>query len=336
MGVKLTELVEGRAITLEELFEKRISIDAFNWIYQFLSIIRQKDGQPLLDSQNRVTSHFAGLFYRTLKLLEAGVKPIYVFDGEPPEFKKAVAAKRRDIRAEAVKEWKAALAKGEYAEARKYAMRSSTITDEIIQDCKKLLHAMGVPYVEAPNEGEALCSVMVRKNDAYAVATQDYDSLLFGAPRLIRNLSITGKRKRGKDYIDVHPELIILDEALEKLGLNQSQLIILGILSGTDYNPDGVAGYGPKRALQLVREKKTLSSVLKEIVWDFSVSAEEIFEFFKNPTESRYTIEFRELDPEAVKKILCDEHDFSIDRIESALEKFSQKKGGQKSLQKWF
>ncbi|MBI2076010.1 MAG: flap endonuclease-1 [Candidatus Aenigmarchaeota archaeon] len=337
MGVKLTALVEGRAITLDELFDKQIAIDAFNWIYQFLSIIRQKDGQPLQDSQGRVTSHLTGLFYRTLRVMEAGIKPVYVFDGEPPEFKKEVAAKRRDIRAEAVKEWKEALAKGEYAEARKYAMRSSTITDEIIEDCKKLLDAMGVPCVQAPSEGEALCSVMARKNDAYAVATQDYDSLLFGAPRLIRNLSITGKRRRGKDYIDVKPEIIILSEVLEKLDINHDQLIILGILAGTDYDPEGVAGYGPKKALDLVRQKKTLKSVLKEVVWDFSVSAEEIFDFFSNPTESTYTIEFRELDPEAVKKILCDEHDFSVDRIDSALKKLDEeKKAGQKSLQKWF
>ncbi len=337
MGIQLTELVEGRTITLEELHGKRIAIDAFNWIYQFLAIIRQKDGEPLKDEKGRVTSHLSGLFYRTIRLLEAGAGPIYVFDGEPPAFKKETAQKRKDVRAEAMREWKEALAAKDYEEARKHAMRSSTITDEMIEDSKELLSAMGIPCAQAPSEGEALCAVMCSRGDAYAVATQDYDSLLFGAPRLIRNLSITGRRKRGSEYVDIKPELVLLDDVLEKLDINRSQLIILGILVGTDYNAGGVTGFGPKRALDLVKEKKTLRSVLKEIVWDFDASAEDIYEFFRNPSSAEYNIQFRELDAERIKKILCDGHDFSEERIDSALQKFvEEKKSGQKSLDKWF
>ncbi len=337
MGVQITELVEGRAITLEELFDKRIAIDAFNWIYQFLSIIRQKDGKPLMDTQGRVTSHLSGLFYRTMRMLEAGIKPIYVFDGEPPEFKKKTAQHRRDARAEAMKEWKAALEKEDYEEARKQAARSATITDDIIQDAKELLDAMGVPHIQAESEGEALCSAICRKGDAYAVATQDYDSLLFGTPRLVRNLSITGKRRHGGEYVEVKPELILMDDVLEKLGIEREQLIILSILVGTDYNPGGVKGYGPKRALELVKEKKTLKAVMKEVVWDFDAAPEEIYEFFLRPAGAEYSIEFRDLDAEKIKRILCDQHDFSVERIDMTLQKFAEdKKTSQKSLNKWF
>jgi len=335
MGVQLTSLVKGNEITLEDLFDKRIAIDAFNWIYQFLSIIRQPDGEPLKDSHGNVTSHLSGLFYRTIKLMGATVRPIYVFDGKPPEFKRAVTEQRKDVRAEALREWKEALERKDYEAARKFAQRSSTITDGMVEDSKKLLDALGVPFLQATGEGEALCSLLCRNNDAYAVATQDYDSLLFGTPRLIRNLSITGKKKRKDAYITINPEMIVLKDMLEALGISHDQLIILGILVGTDYNEGGVAGYGPKKALELVKEKKTLRRVFEGLIWDVSVSYEEIFEFFKKPTGMKYEIEFKDVDKEAVKKILCDGHDFSEERIDNSINKLEEKKGEQSSLSRW-
>ncbi|MFH0832658.1 MAG: flap endonuclease-1 [Candidatus Aenigmatarchaeota archaeon] len=334
MGIQLTDLVKGNEITIEDLRNRRIAIDSFNWIYQFLSIIRQRDGEPLKDSKGRVTSHISGLFYRTTKLLEANVKPVFVFDGKPPEFK-VVVEKRRDIRLEAMREWKSALERKDYEAARKFAMRSSTVTEEIINGSKELLSAFGVPVIQAPSEGEALCSVMTRNGDVYATATQDYDSLLFGCNKLVRNLSITGKRKRGTSYVTVNPELLTLDDLLKNLEINQDQLIMLGILIGTDYNPGGVSGYGPKRALELVKAKKTLNEVMKELVWDFDVSAEDIFNFFKHPTVSDYKIEFTEIDENKIKKILCDEYDFSEERVDNVLKKMKREES-QEGLGKFF
>jgi flap endonuclease-1 len=335
VGVQLTALVKGNEITFADLFDKRIAIDAFNWLYQFLSIIRQPDGEPLKDSHGNVTSHLSGLYYRTLKLLEANIKPVYVFDGKPPEFKKAVAEKRHDARIEAMREWKEALERKDYEAARKFAQRSSVITEEMVSDSKQLLDALGVPWLQATSEGEALCSLMCKNGDAYAVATQDYDSLLFGSPRLVRNLSITGKKKRGADYVTINPEMIILKDMLGNLGITQEQLIILGILVGTDYNEGGVPGYGPKKALELVKEKKTMKKTFDGIAWDFSVSQEEIFEFFRKPTKMDYKIEFGEPDKEAIKKILCEEHDFSEERIDKSINKLEEKKGEQSSLSRW-
>ena len=335
MGVSLTQLIQGQEISLEDLFDKRIAIDAYNWIYQFLSIIRQPDGTPLKDSKGRVTSHLSGLYYRTLKLLEAGIKSIYVFDGKPPEFKKQTTEQRRDIRAQAMQEWKEALERKDYEAAKKYAQRSATITDEIIESSKQLLEAMGVPFVQAPNEGEALCSIMTHKGDAFATSSQDYDTLLFGSPRLVRNLSITGKKKRGNEYVTINPEMVLLQDVLNKLGINQDQLIMLSILVGTDYNPGGAAGYGPKKALQRVKDRKTLNSIFSDIIWDFSVSPDEIFEFFKSPKVIKYDIRFDELNETKIMSMLCDEHDFSEERIENALKKLREKKSEQPSLSRW-
>lgn len=334
MGIQLTSLLSGQELEMDQLFDKRIAIDAFNWIYQFLSIIRQPDGEPLKDSNDNITSHLSGLFYRSLKLMEAGIKPIYVFDGEPPSFKKATIEERKNARQEAAKEWKEALEKKDYETARKAAQRSTTITADIIKGSKELLEAMGIPIVQAESEGEALCSLMVQKGDAYAVATQDYDSLLFGASRLIRNLSMTGRRKRGDSYIEVKPEMLILHDILSSLRITRDELILLGIIIGTDFNPGGIPGYGPKKALELVKEKKTIKEALKDFAWDFPVEPEEIFEFFKNPKPTNYDISFRQINEDQVKAILCDEHDFSEERIENSLKKV-QSKESQSSLGRW-
>lgn len=332
MGIQLSNIAKGKEITIEELFDKKIAIDAYNWLYQFLSIIRQFDGEPLKDSKGRVTSHLSGLFYRTVKLMDAGVRPIYVFDGEPPEFKRVTNQLRRDVRAEAAKDWKEALENQDYEAARKHAQRAVTVNDEIIEGSMKLLDAMGVPYLTAPSEGEAMCAYMAARGDVFAAATQDYDSLPFGAPRLIRNLSITGKKKTKV----INPEIIMLNDLLENLEITREQLIIIGILVGTDYNPGGVSGYGPKKALELVKEKKTLNKVMEGLVWSFDIMPQEIFNFFENPPHSDYEIKFGQINMEKLKKFMCDDHEFSEERIENSVKKIMEKKGGQKGLGRFF
>lgn len=333
MGIQFSSLVKGEDIALEQLFDKAVAVDAYNWIYQFLSIIRQPDGEPLKDSRGDITSHLSGLYYRNLKLLETGLRLVYVFDGKPPEFK-IVTSERRDVRAEAAKEWKEALQRGDIEEARKAAMRSTTITPDIVEGSKKLLDAMGIPWIQAPSEGEALCARMAAAGDVYCVATQDYDSLPFGAPRLVRNLSITGKRKRGNSYVTINPEMLVLDKVLKNLGISHDQLIFLGILVGTDFNPGGVAGYGPKKALDLVKKHKNVEEIMRNVPWDFDTPAQQIFEFFKNPPTTDYKIRFVGPDEEKIKAFLCDGHDFSEERVLNALNKIKEKTD-QKSLNRW-
>jgi len=340
MGVQIGTIVPKKEIELESLTGKRIAIDAYNALYQFLSIIRDKmTGEPLKDSKGRITSHLSGLFYRTINFVEAGIKPIYVFDGEPPAFKKVTLKMREEMKEEAEEKMKEALEKGE--EAIKYAQATARVTNEIVEDAKKLLELMGIPIVQAPSEGEVQAAYLAKKGDAYASASQDYDSLLVGSPRLIRNLNITGKRKlpNREVYVEIKPELIELEDILKTLGISREQLIIIGILVGTDYNPEGVEGIGPKKALKLVKEKKTLEFVLKEVEWNFDVSAEEIYNFFLNPpVTDDYKLEWKQPNEEGIIKFMVEEHDFSDERVRNGIEKLKQafSKSQQRSLGSWF
>ncbi|AAL81538.1 flap endonuclease-1 [Pyrococcus furiosus DSM 3638] len=338
MGVPIGEIIPRKEIELENLYGKKIAIDALNAIYQFLSTIRQKDGTPLMDSKGRITSHLSGLFYRTINLMEAGIKPVYVFDGEPPEFKKKELEKRREAREEAEEKWREALEKGEIEEARKYAQRATRVNEMLIEDAKKLLELMGIPIVQAPSEGEAQAAYMAAKGSVYASASQDYDSLLFGAPRLVRNLTITGKRKLpGKNvYVEIKPELIILEEVLKELKLTREKLIELAILVGTDYNPGGIKGIGLKKALEIVRHSK---DPLAKFQKQSDVDLYAIKEFFLNPpVTDNYNLVWRDPDEEGILKFLCDEHDFSEERVKNGLERLKKaiKSGKQSTLESWF
>ena len=329
MGVQIGEIIPRKEIELEKLNGRKIAIDAFNAIYQFLSTIRQRDGTPLMDSQGRITSHLSGLFYRTINLMESGIKPAYIFDGKPPELKKKELKKRAEAREEANEKWQAALERGELEEAKKYAQRASRVNEQLISDAKTLLELMGIPVIQAPSEGEAQAAYMAAEGKVWASASQDYDSLLFGAPRLVRNVTITGRRKLpGKNiYVEVKPELIVLEEVLKTLKLDREKLIEMAILVGTDYNPGGIKGIGPKKALELVKYKK---DVLARYNRESDVDLYEIKEFFLNPpVTDDCKLEWKMPDEEGILKFLCDEHDFSEERVKHGLERLRKavKKG---------
>jgi len=338
--VQLRNIVEAKQIELTDLKGKIIGIDAYNTLYQFLSIIRQKPtGEPLRDSKGRVTSHLSGLFYRTINLIEVGIKPVFVFDGTPPDFKLKTIEEREKIREEAMQKWKEALEKGEEEEVMIYAQAALRLTEEMVEESKRLLSFMGIPFVQAPSEGEAQLAVMCQRNEIHASASQDYDSLLFGSPRLVRNLSITGRRKlpRKEVYIEIKPELIELDSMLQKLGITREQLIIIGMLVGTDYN-EGVRGYGPKKALKLVKECKTLERVISKLNWRESVDLKKIFEFFLNPPSTRdYSLRWKAPDRDKIIEFMVEEHDFSRERVEKALDKLekAREEATQKTLASW-
>ncbi len=347
VGVNIREIIPPEAIKtidLPFLKYKVVAIDAYNALYQFLTAIRQPDGTPLMDSKGRVTSHLSGLFYRTINLVENGIKVVYVFDGKPPEMKYAEIERRKKVKSEAVKKYEEAIKRGDLEAARRYAQMASKLTDDMVQDAKKLLEAMGIPYVQAKAEGEAQAAYMARKGDAWAAASQDYDSLLFGAPRLVRNLAITGRRKlpRKDVYIEVKPELIELDALLKALGITREQLIAIGILVGTDYNPDGVRGVGPKTALKMVKAHKDPVKLLQSLPrHEFPVDPVKIYEYFLNPpVNTDYKLEWREPDEKKVFEILVEEHDFNPERVKNALERLKKAyrehiKGKQTGLDAW-
>jgi len=326
MGVNLRALVPPEAVKVVELRElagKVVAFDAYNALYQFLAIIRGPDGRPLMDSRGRVTSHLSGLFYRTVNLIELGIKPIFVFDGKPPALKEMELKRRMKIREEALIKYEQALKEGRLEEARKYAQQAAKLKDQMVEDAKRLLTLMGVPWVQAPSEGEAQAAHLARCGDADLCASQDYDSLLFGAPALVRNVTISGRRKLpGKDiYVEVKPEIIRLDVLLQKLGLTREQLIDIAILVGTDYNPKGVKAIGPKRAYELIRKHGSLERALPHLKEaEFPVDPAEIKRIFLEPeVTDEYELKWSEPDVEGVVAFLCEEHDFSKERVEKAL-----------------
>lgn len=338
MGVELKDITIRHERTFEEL-EGKAAVDAYNTLYQFLSIIRQPDGTPLMDSQGRITSHLSGLFYRTCNLLEKNILPVFVFDGVPSELKRRTIAERAAVKLEAEEQRKKALEMGDVARAGVLAQRTSKLSREMVEESKTLLKLMGLPVIQAPSEGEAQCSHMAAQGIVRAAASQDYDSLLFGAPTLIRNLTISGRRKlpRSNNYIEVSPEEIILEESLKELGITRRKLVWIGILSGTDFN-QGIYGIGPKKSLKLVREHDSFESILKslgkEIDW------KPVEDLFLNP-------KVFDVDKEDVKigkpdraKILefMGGRDFSIDRVENSIARAFKEPADSKQgqLGKWF
>jgi len=343
LGVNLRDLVPKKTVRLEDLSGKSIAIDAYNALYQFLAIIRQPDGTPLKDTMGRITSHLSGLLYRTSNLVEMGIKPVYVFDGTPPTLKEVEIKRRMKAKEEALIRYEQAIKEGKIEEARMYAQATSRLKDYMAEDSKKLLDLMGIPWVQAPSEGEAQAAHLVKSGDADYCASQDYDSLLFGAPRLVRNVTISGRRKLPSKnvYIEVVPEVVELENVLRECNITYEQLIDVGILIGTDFNPDGVKGLGPKTALKLIKEHGNIENAMQYLKnAEFPVEPQRIREIFLHPkVTDNYKIEWKEPDIEGIVNFICRERDFSEERVRKAVEKMQKgitKQKGKTTLEEWF
>ena len=329
MGVNLSDIITMDKLELEDLSGKTVAIDAYNAIYQFLSVIRQPDGKPLMDQRGRVTSHLAGLLYRNANLLELGIRPAYVFDGMPHKMKMRTIAERSERRAKAKRDWEDAVQKGDYQKAFSKATQSSKITNEIVESSRILLTYLGIPVVQAPEEGEAQAAFMAMKGDVWAASSQDFDSLLCGAPRLVRNLTLTGKRKMpGKDESkEISVELIHLEKVLQETKLTRHQLIDLCILMGTDFN-EGVMGIGPKKGLKLIQEHRDLEGAMKVLQVEIEGYQEIRHIFMEYETNPEYSLEWKSPDREKVLSLLKDQYDFSEARVDSALKRMTGTKEG--------
>ena len=327
MGVKLKDIVEAESISFKDLEGRVVSIDAFNTLYQFLSIIRQRDGRPLTDEHGNVTSHLSGILYRNSSMIEKDIKPIYIFDGKAPELKSETQAKRREVRDEAEQIYKEALKSGDTEKARKFAMRSSKLSPEIIESSKKLLTLMGIPYVEAKGEGEAQAAYLVANGDAYAVASQDYDCLMFGAKRVVRNLAVSSNLGDLEFYQ--------LDKVLRQLNVTREELVDMGILIGTDFC-EGLKGVGAKTALKLAHNgqlKEKIAELQKESTHDL----DEVRDIFlKHNVNTDYKIKWEKPDKDKLIEFMCYEHGFSVERVSRASDRLKNLNSSQGSLDAWF
>jgi len=340
VGLDLKPLVTPVPLKLQELAGKVVAIDAYNTIYQFLSIIRGPTGEPLANSKGEITSHLSGLFYRNTNLLMENVKPIYVFDGKANDLKTAEIQRRSQLKKEAIEKYQLAIEEGRAEDARKYGTRTAVLTDKMVEESKKLLLHLGIPYVQAPSDGEAAAAYLTRHELAFAAASQDYDSILFGAKKLVRNLAISGKRKvpNRNAYVDVEPEIFEHDKVLQEVGLTHEQLVDVGILIGTDFNPGGFIGIGPKTALKLIKESGKLENVEKVKQLLPQVPYQEIRNIFLKPEVPKIDrIEFGEVNREKVLDFLCVEKSFSADRVSGTLDKLQKAAANRsQSLEQWF
>ena len=333
MGLQISDIVTKKSIELNELKGKTLCVDAFNIIYQFLTTIRQPDGTPLMDKKRRVTSHLSGLFYRNMALLNEGIKLIYVFDGKAPKLKKATHEKRKQAKDIVKEKYEKAVKEEDVESMGKYSRSLVSLDEDKIKESKELLKAMGIAVIQAPEEGEAMASYICKKEkDVFAVASQDYDSLVFEAPRLLQNLTLAKKRKTISGYVEVKPQIIELKNVLKELGINQQQLICIGILAGTDYNPKGIHGIGQKKALKIVKEHKTPEKIFEaeNVKEKLDFDWKQVYDLIENPkVDKDYKIDFPKFDEDKIKEILMN-HDFSENRIESQFEKLKERKDKQK------
>lgn len=330
MGVNLTPVVIRHATSLEALRGRTVAVDGNLELYQFLSIMRMRDGRPLMDAQGHVTSHLNGLLFRTTRLLtDFSIRPVFVFDGPPPEIKRAEIAKRREAREKARREREEALARGDLGTAWSKAVSSTRLTRDMTEDAKALLTYLGIPWVQAPSEGEAEAAFLARRGDVWAASSKDYDSLLFGAPRLVRFLAVSSSEflpSQGRSRF-VPPETIDLEENLQHLGLTREQLVDAALLVGTDFF-DGVRGFGPKTAVKRIREWGSLERAPAEVREKMPPNLPEIRAFFLDPpVRPAEELGLRPPRDADVVRFLCGERGFSESRVRGVLQRMRERRG---------
>ena len=340
MGLDLKSLLVRDKTKLESFTNKIVAIDAYNAIYQFLAIIRGPEGLHLTDTQGRVTSHITGLLYRNINFLSLGIKPVYVFDGKPPSLKSAEIEHRKQIKKDATVKYERAVSEGKMEDARKFAQQTTSMKDGMVEDSKHLLDLFGIPYIQAPSEGEATAALLTTTGHADVAASQDFDSILFGARKLVRNFTNSGRRKlpNRNTYIEIEPEIIDYKKNLEALGITREQLIDVGILIGTDFNPDGFERVGPKTAIKMIREYGKLEDVTQIQEQLEMIDYNAIRKIFLEPEVARVDkIEFGEVKYDDIISYLSNERSFSRDRVNSSLNRLkkSLEKKSQ-TLEKWF
>jgi flap endonuclease-1 len=325
-------------MTLNDLKSKSFAVDAFNVLHQFLALVRTRDGTPLMDKNGNITSHLVGLVFRATRLVsDYNIKLVFVFDGKPPPIKSREIEKRRNERKKAEKEYQEAVKKGDLETAYSKAVMTGRLTSQGVLDAKRLLNLLGIPWVQAPSEGEAQAAHMALCDDVWATNSRDYDSILFGSPRLVRYLTISGeewlpsKRKARK----LLPELIELTDFLEHIGLTRNQLIDLSILIGTDFN-NGIKGIGPKTALKLMKKHSRLEELPAKIKEKLPEHYQTIRDIYLNPPITNdYSIKQGILDEDGLYSFLCDERAFSPNRVEIVINRM-KKAHSQKTITDFF
>ena len=335
MGIKFKDLFKDykEDINLKMLSGKKVGIDAYVMIYQMLARVRiAEQGGQEFSYQGNTTSHLIGIFQRSIRLLENGLKVCAVMDGPPVPMKEKILKERTSRRQEAEKLRQEALDEDDMEAANKFAQQAITVTDQILEDTSKLFSLLGIPVVTAVHDAEAQIAQMIRHNLLQSCVSQDYDAFPFGASHVIRNLTVSQKRMSGGKTITVLPEQYYLQNILSGLDISRDQLILAGILIGTDFN-NGIKGVGPKSALKLVKNYPTLEKLRSHIeskfisddyTWEyyFPTEPEQIVSYFQDPPFTEVSdVQFGKVDQKGITEFLVNDRGFNADNVENRLKK---------------
>lgn len=313
---------------IKNFFGRKVAIDASMSLYQFLIAVRQDGGAMMTSEDGSTTSHLMGMFYRTIRMVENGIKPVYVFDGKPPTMKAGELEKRKEKRDEAQAALEKAKEDGNMEEVDKQNRRLVKVTTEHVNDVKILLKHMGIPFVSAPCEAEAQCAELVKGGKVFAAGTEDMDALTFGTTVLLRHLTFSEARKMPiKEF---H-----LSSVLEGFELSQVQFVDLCILLGCDY-VDKIKGIGPKKAIELVKKHKNIETILDNIDkskypppenWLYT-EARRLFTAPDVTPASEVDLKWEKPDEEALVAYMCGEKGFAEERIRNGIKKLDKARGG--------
>ncbi|QCJ46645.1 flap endonuclease-1 [Haloprofundus sp. MHR1] len=320
----LRQLAALSEVSFDDLDGRIVAVDAHNWLYRYLTTtVKWTRDEVYTTSDGEEVANLVGIVQGLPKFFEHDLVPVFVFDGGVTELKDDEVAERREQREKAEELLEDARERGDHIEVARLEARTQRLTSLIQRTSRELLDLLDVPYVEAPAEGEAQASYMARRGDADYVGSEDYDTLLFGAPLTLRQLTSSG-----------NPELMDLDATLEEHDLTYEQLVDVGILCGTDFNP-GVDGIGPKTALKLVREHGDLFSVL-EARGEHVEFADRIRDLFLDPpVTDEYEFD-TDLDPDfsAARAYVTEEWEVDADEVERGFDRIDDALS-QTGLDRW-
>ena len=332
MGCNLRDLVSPEPIGLSDLSGKRVAVDVFLNSYQFITSMTGPDGKPL-SYEGRPVAHLMGFLDRSSMMISEGIDPVFVFDGKPHHLKNETLEERRGRKVDAVSKWEAAIEAGDMESAKKLGPQTAEYTPEMVRETKELFDLMGISWVDAPMEAEGAAAVMCSRGDVAAVASQDWDTLLYGSPVMVRNLTSHGTRRFGRM---LSAEKISLRKTLENHGITREQLVDLGIMVGTDFHP-GIRGIGPKTGLKQIQKHGTMEAVAEAKGFDLPERLEDIRSLFmEHPCSDGPVSSSGKAVEEDLRTFLQDQRGFGEARVKRALGRLSDsgrlRSAGQSSL----
>ncbi|AXG07803.1 flap endonuclease-1 [Haloplanus rubicundus] len=307
----LRQLAALRDVTWDEVAGSVVAVDAHNWLYRYLTTtVKWTNDAAYTTSGGEEVANLVGVVQGLPKFFDHDLTPVFVFDGGVTDLKEAEVSERREKRERAEERLAEAEERGDAIEAARLEARTQRLTDTILETTRELLALLDVPTVDAPAEGEAQAAYMARRGDADYAGSEDYDTLLFGAPRTLRQLTSKGQ-----------PELMDLDATLERHDITLEQLIDVAILCGTDFNP-GVDGVGPKTALGAITEHGDLWAAVEAEGWQVP-NADRVRDLFRNPpVTDDYAVD-ADIDPDvaAAREYVTETWEIDADEVERGFER---------------